>query len=360
VDDLRERLAAFCSQRLGHPVRIEELVRLSGGASREMWSFVVGDDTERRRLVLRRDPPGAPARSDRANEVELLRRAAEAGVPVPRVVWTATAAELGSPGFFMDHVDGETIARRILREDAYAGARRVMARQCGEILARIHSIPAEGLTGLPRADGPPATAVIEQYRTLLDSFGEPHPTFELALRWLDARRPPSERLTVVHGDFRNGNLIVGPDGVRAVLDWELVHIGDPWEDLAWLCMRSWRFGGPGEVGGFGHREDLYAAYEDVSGVAVDRDAVHWWEVMSNVKWGVMTIGQAFTHLWGHVPSLELAAIGRRTAETEYDVLNLILRAPTRSHSDRGAAALRAAASLRSAGPPNPPNPAKRG
>jgi aminoglycoside phosphotransferase (APT) family kinase protein len=108
-----------------------------------------------------------------------------------------------------------------------------------------------------------------------------------------------------------------------VLDWELVHIGDPWEDLAWVCTRSWRFGGAGEVGGVGDREDLYDAYERTSGIAVDRAAVHWWEVMSNVKWGVMTIAQAFTHLMGHVRSLELAAIGRRTVETEYDVLEML-------------------------------------
>jgi aminoglycoside phosphotransferase (APT) family kinase protein len=158
---------------------------------------------------------------------------------------------------------------------------------------------------------------------LLDSLGEPHPVFELALRWLRNRLPASDRVTVVHGDFRNGNFIVGPEGIRAVLDWELAHLGDPWEDLAWVCMRSWRFGGPGEVGGFGDRDVFYEAYERTSGIPVDRDAVTWWEVMSNVKWGVMTIVQAFTHLWGHVHSLELAAIGRRTVETEYDVLGLI-------------------------------------
>ena len=238
-------------------------------------------------------------------------------------MWTDDEGELGSPGFVMDHVEGETIARRILREDDYADARRVMAAQCGEILARIHAITASDLPGLTYPDRTATDMVLEQYTQLLDSFGEPHPAFELALRWLGERRPPSERVTLVHGDFRNGNLIVGPDGVRAVLDWELVHLGDPWEDLAWVCMRSWRFGGPGEVGGFGDREDLYVAYERASGLPVDRDAVTWWEIMSSVKWGIMTIGQAFTHLLGHVPSLELAAIGRRTVENEYDVLQLI-------------------------------------
>lgn len=323
-DDLRERLRTFCSERSGRAVDIENLTRLSGGASRATWSFTLVDQEGERELVLRQDPPGAPPRADRSMdlEVEILTRAERAGVPVPRVLWAGDADELGSAGFVMEHVAGETIARRILRDEEYAKARPVMADQCGEILARIHTIPAEGL-GLLETEGKPTELVLEQYRGLLDTFAEPHPAFELAMRWLERRMPSSERATVVHGDFRNGNFIVGTEGIRAVLDWELVHIGDPWEDLAWVCTRSWRFGGPGEVGGFGNREDLYAAYEKTSGVVVDRDAVRWWETMSNVKWGVMTIGQAFTHLWGHLPSLELAAIGRRTVETEYDVLEII-------------------------------------
>jgi aminoglycoside phosphotransferase (APT) family kinase protein len=223
----------------------------------------------------------------------------------------------------MEHIDGETIARKILRDDEYATARARFAAQCGEIAARIHAIGADGIPGLDVPDRKPTELILEQYTALLDSFGEPHPAFELALRWLAERLPASERTTVVHGDYRNGNFIVGTDGIRAVLDWELVHIGDPWEDLAWVCTRSWRFGGAGEVGGVGSRDELYDAYERTSGIPVDRAAVHWWEVMSSVKWGVMTIGQAFTHLFGHVPSLELAAIGRRTVETEYDVLELL-------------------------------------
>jgi aminoglycoside phosphotransferase (APT) family kinase protein len=323
ADELREQLISFCSSRSGAAVEIEELVRLSGGASRETWSFAMSDGDHKRRLVLRRDPLGAPPRGDKRDEVGLLERAMKAGVPVPTVLWNSEGDELGSPGFIMEHVEGETIARRILRDDEYAAARPVMAAQCGEIAAKIHSIPTQDLDGMDPLDGSPAQAVLDQYSTLLESMGEPHPVFELAMRWLSKRMPGSERITLVHGDFRNGNFIVGSDGIRAVLDWELAHLGDPWEDLAWVCMRSWRFGAPGEVGGFGEREDFYDAYEKTSGLPVDRDAVKWWEVMSNVKWGVMTIGQAFTHLWGHVASLELAAIGRRTVETEYDVLRLI-------------------------------------
>jgi aminoglycoside phosphotransferase (APT) family kinase protein len=323
MDDLRLRLEAFASERLGRRVEIVSLERLSGGASRETWSFVIRDGDGERRLVLRRDPPGAPARSNRTGEIDLLRAAAAAGVPVPVVVWSSDDDALGSPGFVMEHVEGETIARKILRDEEFARARRVMAAQCGDILARIHATPTVDLTWLERPATTPADAILDQYTTVLDSIGEPHPALELALRWLRRNPPPSQRVTLVHGDFRNGNLIVGPDGIRAVIDWEISHIGDPWEDLAWLCMRSWRFGAPGEVGGFGDRKDLYASYEETSGVAVDVSAVQWWEVMANVKWGCATMMQAFTHLWGHVNSLELAAIGRRTVETEHDVLTLI-------------------------------------
>lgn len=323
TDELRDRLQAFCSAQLGREIEIDRLNRFSGGASRVTWSFVVRDDGSERTLVLRQDPPGNPGRSERRTEVDLLRAAKATGVPVPEVLWLADGDDLGSPGFIMEHVDGETIARRILRDDEFATARPRMAAQCGEIAAKIHAIDRSAVPQLEKPEASPAELVLDQYRALLDGFGEPHPAFELALRHLSRNPPPSDRLTVVHGDFRNGNFIVGPDGIRAVLDWEITHIGDPWEDLAWVCTRSWRFGAPGEVGGFGDREDLYAAYEKESGIAVDRDAVHWWEVMSNVKWGVMTIAQAFTHLMGHVPSMELAAIGRRTVETEFDVLELL-------------------------------------
>ena len=321
ADDLRTALATFFSGQLGGDVVIDDLKRFSGGASRETWSFAMKHADGEQRVVFRRDPPGRPSPSAEA-EIALLTRAHDAGVPAPRVLWVADGGDVGN-GYFMNHVDGETIARKILRDDEFANARTVMAAQMGAIAARIHSIDPAGVRGLEPPQRPPAEAVLDQYATLLDTFGEPHPVFELALRRLRTHPPASDRITVVHGDYRNGNFIVGPDGVAAVLDWELVHLGDPWEDLAWVCTRSWRFGGAGEVGGFGDREDLYRAYEGESGIPVDRAAVHWWEVMSSVKWGVMTIGQAFTHLFGHVKSMELAAIGRRTAETEFDVMELL-------------------------------------
>jgi hypothetical protein len=154
-------------------------------------------------------------------------------------------------------------------------------------------------------------------------LGQPHPAFELAFRWLGDNRPPRSAPVVVHGDFRHGNLIVGPDGIRAVLDWELSHLGDPLEDLGWLCVKAWRFGSPLPVGGFGPVDQLVDAYEGATGAPIDRAALHWWEVLGTLRWGVICIVQTFTHLSGTVRSVELAAIGRRVCEVEWDLLELL-------------------------------------
>ncbi len=164
---------------------------------------------------------------------------------------------------------------------------------------------------------------MDQYRAILDALGEPHPAIELGLRWLDQNRPPSHRTTVVHGDFRLGNLIVGPDGLRAVLDWELAHLGDPLEDLGWLCVRAWRFGESKPVGGFGEYDELFGSYAVASGTEVDPEVVRWWQILGTLKWGVMCIMQASSHLGGWSRSVELAAIGRRVCENEHDLLELL-------------------------------------
>ena len=289
---------------------MSELRRLSGGASRETWSFLL-DGT--RRLILRRDPPKAP-KTGMTREADLFRAAAAAGVPVPELVdATDDPAVLGSAFLVMVHVDGETIPRKILRDPEFAEARPKLARQCGEILARLHTIEPSAIEGLDDVDQ------VTQYRSVLDGVGQPHPTFELAFRWLEANRPSGTRRTVVHGDFRNGNLMIGPEGVRAVLDWELAHAGDPMEDLGWLCVKSWRFGVDLPVGGFGTYEDLAAGYGD----DVDLDALRWWEILGSLKWGIMCIMQTVAHTSGMRRSVELAAIGRRVCEVEHDLLEVL-------------------------------------
>jgi aminoglycoside phosphotransferase (APT) family kinase protein len=307
-----EDLTAALAAALGGTV--EGLQRLSGGASRETWAFTLDGQA----LILQRGRPGGiRTGGGMPAEAALIRAAGAQGVPVAEVVAAGEDGAFGAPWMVARQVEGETIPRRILRDDTFAEARRLLAGQCGSALAGIHHIDPTGVDGLHEQDQ------VTQFRELVDVLGEPHPAFELGFRWLEDNRPPSSGRAVVHGDFRHGNLVVGPDGLRAVLDWELAHLGDPMEDLAWLCVRAWRFGGPHPVGGFGERDDLYTAYEAAGGGPVDRATTHWWEVLGTLKWGVMCIIQAATHLNGQSRSMELAAIGRRVCENEYDLLELI-------------------------------------
>jgi aminoglycoside phosphotransferase (APT) family kinase protein len=313
-DDLTAGLEAV----VGAPVG--ELHRLSGGASRETWSFDAGGTP----LILQRQRPGAGAAAvSMASEVAVLRAASDAGVPVPAVVADATdGAALGAPAFVVERLPGETIARRLLRDDAYASVRPTVAARCGAILAAIHRIDPARVDGLAEVD--PVVSISDTLASVGGALGEAHPAFELALRWLERNRPPSTGRAVVHGDFRTGNLLIDESQVVAVLDWELAHLGDPLEDLGWFCVRAWRFGNDAlPAGGFGSREELWAAYEAAGGVPVDPAAARWWEVYGTLRWGTICMVQAASHLLGISRSMELAAIGRRTSENEHDVLALL-------------------------------------
>ncbi len=322
-EELSEMLCGYLTQQVGAPVEISGLRRLPGGASRETWAFDLRTNGEPLPLVLRRDPPGRPFTRDPRNEASLLEAARRASVPVPAARWAEPGAEpLGAPFIVMDRVEGETIPRRILRDDSLAGARDHLVTQCGAALARIHALPCVGLDFL----GVPQTPrqLVDAQVSVLDGLGEPHPVFELAVRWLlshsAAGRPPA----VVHGDFRLGNLIVGRAGLRAVLDWELAHLGDPAEDLGWFCVRAWRFGNDGRpAGGLGEREELVEAYVDAGGQRVPTNDLRFWEVYGTLRWGIMCLIQASYHLSGVTRSVELAAIGRRACEMEWALLDLM-------------------------------------
>jgi len=310
-------------------VAIEHLRRLAGGASREIWAFdavLPGGAVER--LVLRRDPPGHQVHSSRRDEFALLAAAHTAGLRVPRVRWCEEdAAVLGSPFFVMDFVAGETLARRLLRDAEYAPARAALPGQLAAALAGIHALDARApeLAFLPRppADATPAAAELARHEQLYRAVTlDPHPALELALRWLAAAPPAPHAETLVHGDFRIGNVIFGPEGLRAVLDWELAHVGDPLEDLGWLCVRAWRFGADARpVGGLCQREEFFAAYARAGGTPVDPAAVRWWEVFGNLKWAIICVMQARSFVDG-VRSVELASLGRRVAEMELELLEL--------------------------------------
>ncbi|MBE1531957.1 phosphotransferase family protein [Actinomadura algeriensis] len=286
--------------RLG--ATITDLHRLSGGASRETWAFTA----DGRPLILRRDPPAAPDAEAMAREAALLSSAAAAGVPVPTLVDHGDDLD-GAPYLIMERLAGETIPRRLLRTP-----RPGLARDLGAILARLHTMAS--VPGLPDAD--PLDALAEYY----DAFGEPRPAVELAFRRLREHRPSPTGRTVVHGDFRNGNLMIDGPKVTGVLDWELSHLGDPAEDLGWLCVKAWRFGSPHPVGGFGPREDLLAGYADGGGTPPDPGVLHWWEVYGTLRWTILCRHQAERYLSGADPSIEYAVLGRKVCEQEHDLL----------------------------------------
>ena len=168
-----------------------------------------------------------------------------------------------------------------------------------------------------------AEATLALFRRTLDKVDSPWPALELGLRWLHERRPKHARRTLVHGDFRTGNFIVGTEGMRAVLDWEIAHAGDPMEDLGYLCMRTWRFGGKGPVGGFGERTDLFAAYEKASGIAVEPEEARFWEVAGAMRWALGCVRRGYAYRHQSDRKLEFAAVGRRVEEPTYDLLNVI-------------------------------------
>jgi aminoglycoside phosphotransferase (APT) family kinase protein len=305
--ELTGRLAERLAGLVGAPVG--ELSRMVGGASRQTWSFTAGG----RPLVARCDPPGAPRHGLMAREAALLRAARRAGVPVPEVV--AATDDL----LVMERLYGETIARKILRDEEYAAARRLLTGQCAAALARLHTkVAADDVPDLPAVANPLAAA-----REQLDALGEPHPAIELGLLRLARSRPAPAGRAVVHGDFRLGNLMVDAGGLRGALDWELAHLGDPAEDLGWLCVRSWRFGGRAPVAGLGTRAELLSAYASAGGAVVAEPVLRWWEACGTLRWAVICVQQAAAHLTGAVRSVELAAIGRRTAEVELDLLELV-------------------------------------
>lgn len=316
-DELAGRIEALLAAH-GVVGRVEALRRLSGGASRETWSLDLVGDAGTTGLILQRVRAGTVSGGPgMTGEAALLRAAAALGVPVPTVVADDGGDAIGSPCIVMARLDGETIARKLLRDDEWATARARLVGQAGAALAAIHRIPVEAAPRLRASDQ------LDELRAMLDGFDQPLPAFELGLRWLAANRPEPGPAAVVHGDFRLGNLLVDHDGLAGVLDWELAHLGDPVEDLGWYCVRAWRFGSPLPAGGMGTREELLAAYEAGGGPPVDPAALRWWELLGTIKWGLICVVQAQVHLSGAARSVELATIGRRVCENEWDVLGLL-------------------------------------
>lgn len=321
VEHIADRLNAIAASIRPGATAVDGVARLSGGAVNEIWAFDLIDGDRRWPLVLRRGAGGERTYGDAiaiATEAAVVARAAEHGVPVATPRYDLRMEDGLGEGFVSDRIDGETIGGRIARAPQFATARTGLARRCGEVLAGIHALDPTGIDLVTRT----AADFLAGQAARFKALRQPRPVLALALRWLNAHVPASHPLTLVHGDFRNGNMIVGEDGLRAVLDWEGAHISDPMSDLGFLCVTSWRFGAiERPVGGFGERADLFAGYAAAGGVP-DPARAYFWQVFGSFRWAVMCASMADGGALGS-SAVESALIARRASESEIDLLDLV-------------------------------------
>lgn len=305
---------ASALQRIGLPAP-EGLERLSGGANMESWRFTAGSET----CVLRRAPSlemmaGRPM--DHAAEAALIRAARAAGVMAPEVLVELQPDDGIGSGYVMRALSGSPDPNAFLAEADPQVAIRDIARE----LVATHRTDCTGVP-VPVMDTAEALA---ELRSRFLTYGGDRPILALALRWLEANIPPPVALSLVHGDFRLGNLMFEHGRVTGVLDWELAHLGDWHEDLAFGCMTVWRFSRPDRPGyGLTTVEELAAAYEEAGGAKFDPARFRFWTIYRTFWWALGCLQMGGFWRVGHDRSVERVVVARRTAEQELDLLLLL-------------------------------------
>ncbi len=330
LDELGRRLAQFVERQTGaDTVDVREFRRLSGGAIQNNYALTVdirgGLEPGLKQWVVRSDAPSRIAASlDREQEYRVLEAAYRAGVTVPQPLWLCTdKSVIGDVFCIMSRAPGSASPRQLVGGVLQDQPAQALTRQLGVELARLHRVkpPHPELGFLPLPQRTPALSRVQTYRDALRFIPEPHPVLEWSLNWLQDHVPDAAGLVLCHGDFRTGNYMVQDGRLTAILDWEFAAWSDPYEDLGWLCSKSWRFGvNDRQVGGVGHKEDLFCGYSSLSGQPVDAGKVVYWEVMAMTRWAIIALQQAQRHLSGEQPSLELALTGRMLPEIEFDLL----------------------------------------
>ncbi len=300
--------------------KIKQMIPLTGGASADINRIILDNNDElivRRTLSQEKSMMAIP----KILEAKIQKVVKKNGAPVPAIIIEFSEGEEIGEGYVMEAIPGETIPRKILRDEKFATAREKLPFEIGKSLAKIHQTQLEDLTVLDQVT---FSDSLEKLFQVYLSFNQPQPVFDLAFKWLEAQELIEYGDVLVHGDFRFGNFIISEENLESIIDWELAHIGNPMEDLGWLCVRSWRFGNVEKrVGGLGDIKDLIAGYESNSDIKIDESQLDIWQLYGSLRWGVICMMQTFAHLSGMVNSVEKAAIGRRVSETEFDLMNMI-------------------------------------
>jgi aminoglycoside phosphotransferase (APT) family kinase protein len=287
---MEARIAGYLQARMpgAADVAIDELARIHGGSSQETFRFRArwreGDTRHERRLILRRAPESGLVVADRDLEFTVYSALAGRGVPVPAAHWLELDPRwLDRPFFVMDLMPGKP-GHFFTSADPYEGKGAEVGRNFWRHLGTLARLDHRelGLTGLRggAAEGRFWEAELAHWEAMLDA-GEAvvEPIVRGAIRWL-RRNPPPEaaKPAVVHGDYRCGNFLFVPDGsISAVLDWEMCHVGDPLEDIAWALDPMW------SVEKHLPLDEGLAIWEEASGLAVDRAALDWWRLFAPVK-----------------------------------------------------------------------------
>lgn len=319
--DAFEDIRRAVIRRYGTSAKIDNIVVATLGGSNRTVIFDLIESGTSRRLVSRQETYTGEEQAfiTTANQFRIMQVVYKHDFPVPEPVFEYDETDDMGNGFVTAFASGETMPKKIIHGPAFADLRPRLAARCGELLAQLHAIDRNEFSFLE--NWLDSVDTLAAFRDRYDFYAELHPAIEFGFRWLERNRAPDVQKRLVHSDFRCGNLMVGPDDVSAVLDWECSHLGAPMEDLGWLCMRSWRFDRPDlPVGGFGERNDLYEAYHAAGGDKVDPDVVRYWEIFGLVRWAIYNIMQAHGHITGARRSLAFAACGRNTCLVEYDLL----------------------------------------
>lgn len=329
VQELLDKLGKVYAEHFPDVEKVISCDRLSGGASQETYRILVAIDGEEVLHAMRRTPGGVHAEKvvghpGLETEAALMQAAKKAGVPEPTVHYVLGKENGLGDGFIMEWIEGEALGARINRSEQFSELRPNLAYACGEIMAQIHSIDLDASGLRARLDEVSPEQFVQQTWERYKVLPTPQPMIDYAALWLLENLPDNYTPSLVHNDFRNGNFMVSPERIVAVLDWELAHIGDPMRDLGWICVNSWRFGGTEPVGGFGSYEQLFAGYESVTGKPVDAAAVKFWEVFGSFWWAVGCLGMAEHYRTGPDKTVERPAIGRRSSECQVDCVNLLM------------------------------------
>jgi aminoglycoside phosphotransferase (APT) family kinase protein len=302
ADDIARSLTAWLTEELRDPtLQIDGLKRTSVGYSRENWVFnaawTEGGQARRAPFIARRDPKGSVLETDRKAEFAILRALEGSHVPSPSARWLdADGSRLGRPTIIMDLEPG-VCDYMVLNGARPVEARLAIAHQLADRLADIHLLDwqACGLGATLESPGrDAAVAALALWEGELRRVQlEPEPELELVIAWLRRNAPKSRVTTLVHGDFKPGNVLLQDDTVSLVLDWETAHLGDPLEDLGWVSnpLRA----GEQRIAGIWQPEHLIARWHERTGYEVEPAAVHWWTVLANLKQAltVLTGARAF-------------------------------------------------------------------